>query len=241
MREIILQFTVANLSALYQVRTIPGLQVAEDGDTIWMRTNMSQQQTPGLLWGLPAEEIFTLSSENYLFLMNKQTPVAKLRELTWISLPEFLPVETPVSALPGHNHHQLTVKIIPSQHQHPGFALLTTLRIWEKYGETAAEARLKKLRFAVSSKEEVFIMGKPLPAIPGTEYWKNGQILLPAGYDFAHPVIARDVENKLLENHNDWLIFYPDQRWSVIKKNQFVIAHRAAIRLTSANFEHGNT
>jgi len=232
MQELVFKINKADLNSLGTVRCISGLLVAEEDNTIWLRGINETINTDTRLKQLPVKNTFIVDENNMLFVPGGLTPIDQLKEMQWQALSSFIKVELPVSVLPGKPGKQITIKVIPSDSAKEGAALLTNLSDWKKYSETASAVRLNRLRFAVSDKEKVMIMGNPLPPLPGMEYWISNDILLPAGFDFEIPLTALFIRERLNKNRDAILVFDMEGGLERIEKTYFVPAKRSAVRLT---------
>jgi hypothetical protein len=238
-KEIVMQLSADKYAVLGAVRCLPGLSVAIDGDDLWLRgIPFTEKPAPGIRC-LPATHTFLLDETNLLFPIGSLTPVATLKPLLWKSLPELLPVVLPVSAMPAGIPAKYPLQLSPAAKPQAAHALLTTLQTWCSYTETAPLIRLQQLTFAASGKNEVLIMGLPLPSLPGKEYVLQHKLLLPAGYNFNPAGIASLVAAQLNPQQEDFLIFDITGAWERIPGTAFVKADRSAVRLTKRERENG--
>lgn len=238
MKELIMTLSLTDQEALGSVRTKAGLQVAKDKDWIWLRGIDTTQGIDSAIRRLPAKNTYELDEQGNLFPVGGITPIGKLQILPWIPVQEFIPVELPTSAMPGRTEQTYALRLVSSREIKEGQALQTTLPVWKEYADAAPEIRLKRLRFAVSEAGEVLIMGTPLPAIPGKEYWMQEDMLLPGGYDFELPWMASLVAGKLNAQHTSIILFTEEGSWQQIPADAFMQATRSAVRLTEGNILH---
>lgn len=117
-----------------------------------------------------------------------------------------------------------------SNEKKQGNALLTSFQNWKIFVETQASIRFQNLRFSLSQHQEVLILGKPLPSIQGKEYWLCENMLLPAGYEFKFPLLAKNIANKLNKDKENQLVFFEDGTWIKIALVDFVKTTRSAVR-----------
>jgi hypothetical protein len=233
MREFILKISKSNRNALGAVRCMQGLMLAEDELCIWLRGTETNMEMENQLQALPVQQRFELDNNGNMFLQQAATPVETLPELSWQKPEIFLPVELPASVMPGRVDSTISIRIVPTENIRESTGLLTTLEWWKKYAETAPAVRLARNRFAVSAKNEVMIVGKPLPSLPGKEYWSVNNIFLPAGYDFEIPLVAGFLRARLNVAKDDIILFDEAGNWQCIGKTFFVEAKRSAVRLTT--------
>jgi hypothetical protein len=232
MKELILVIENRYRHALGTVRGIPGLKAAMDGDNIWVRGIMPGNKPDVQLNSLPVLLSYELDTENRLFPAGGLTPTGILKTLDWQPIKIFMPVTMPVSALPGQLNNKMELHLERSGVSREAFALLTDLADWKAYADTAPLTRLSQLSFAVSSSGKTLITGQPLPAITGQTYWRSGQMLLPAGYDFNPPAIASLVASRLTDDKQALILFNHDGSYQQVPLTDFVPAKRSAVRLT---------
>jgi hypothetical protein len=220
------------LDTLGSLRGIAGLKAASDGELIWLRGILASSTPDKRVSSLPILHSYGLDESERLFPTGKKTPTGKLPKLDWKLIKSFLPIELPVSALPGKVFLHLDVCLSRATEIKEAFALMTDLDSWKSYAETAPITRLEQLRFAVSNESQVLVIGYPLPQLPGQTYWPQENRLLPSGYDFEPPVLASLLKDQLRLDQESLLLFEPDGHWQSIPLPAFQPARRSAVRLT---------
>ena len=235
--ERILVLADAQRAALGTVRDQPGLRAAPDAaGQLWLRGLPATGPLPLALRQLPALATYEADAEGRLFPNGKPTPTSRLPPLAWQPLAGFIPLEIPTAALPGQRPTPVPVRLVPSAESRPGAALLTTLAALASYVEAAPAVRLAGLRFAVSAQQQALIMGAPLPPIPGQEYWLSAGLLLPAGFDFEVPLVAKLLAGQQPGAAANVLLFFSDGEHEIIPAAQLQPVSRSAVRLTTRAF-----
>jgi len=219
--------------ALGAVRGITGLKAASDGELIWLKGITMHNASNKPISSLPVLHSYTLNENELLFPEGSKTPTQKLPVFEWMQIKQFVPVTMPVSAMPGSSPPTTTITLSRTELIKETHALLVNLSAWKTYAESAPETRLRPLQFAVSAQNEALIYGQPLPNIPGQAYWLNGQMLLPAGYDFDPPIVARLIAAQQAEDQPAFMLFNSDGSWQLITYNMFKPARRSTVRLTT--------
>jgi len=228
--EIVITIALKDRKLLGNIRTFPGLSVRDVDDIIYVR---GITDNPSIrIKKLPTLNTYTLSKSGELFPIGKSTPVAVLKDLEWIPLQEYIEVAPPVSALPGATDRKYSMALVPSDSERIGTAILTTLDNWKNYAESAPDIRLEKLSFAVSEHKKVVIMGTPLPALPGKEFWASERFLIPCGFDFEFPLLKELFQKKITQTNSGRILLSTDGHIEIIPDYNFVKATRSAIRLT---------
>lgn len=235
MSELIMVLSRADKPALGALRSLPGLQAADDGELVWLRGIAIAEEIDLRIRQLPALHTYELKDGELLFPPNALTPVSKLQTFNWQPLSQFITVTLPVSGMPGKITQQHRVRLIPCDTADKSDALLTSLETFKTWVATAPKMRLQVLRFAVSENNRVLIIGSPLPPIPGREYIIRDGILLPCGYQFDPPAIAA----LLNTDPDEWLLFEPDGHWQPVPKDCFVPVTRNGVRLSEGRAHAG--
>ncbi|MFT3674336.1 MAG: hypothetical protein QM781_00415 [Chitinophagaceae bacterium] len=221
-----------HLSSLGNLRAISSLQVAICGDELWLRAQEPAMEMPEAVKGLPLIRYGRLDALNNFFDRDAITPTLQVPLLDWQMLTQFLAVDWPVSALPAQVKEGVSIQLMRSAATQPPVALLTTLSHWKEFGDQAAGVRLEPLRFALSGNTLVLVTGSPLPNIPGTEYWSDSGLWLPAGFVFASKASADLFRSKwLMEDHI--ILWQENGNWSDIPLSFFKPATRSAIRFSA--------
>ena len=234
MTEHVLQLAAADHAALATVRHLPGLQAAAAPDgSVWLRGLPATSELPLALRQLPAQAAYLLDAQNRLFPSGRATPTAQLPALSWLPIAAFVLLALPTAALPGQGVPTYHVRLVPARHAAPGIGLLTTLAHWHKYADTAPEIRLQALRFAAAADGRVLLLGNPLPPLPGQEFWQQGSLLLPAGFDFEAALVGELLAQQLPVAPGELLLFAADGRWERLVPADFLPATRGAVRRTA--------
>lgn len=232
MKEYVIILAEKDLEALGHIRCWPQARAAAHEGRIWLRGIFAKEQPAVKILQLPAQRTYRLDADNRLFPPGALTPERELPRLDWRPLSTFLPVDLPVSALPGKIQDQIMLKIVPATGAGKGAALLTEWPVWAAFVDTAPAIRLSRLRFAASADGKALVLGDVLPPLPGREYWMRDGVLLPGGYDFEFPVVAELVQKKYNPKNDALLLFDESGRMDSISKKHIVQTTRSAVRLT---------
>lgn len=232
MTETVMVLAMSDFESLGTVRTVDGIRACEHEGKIWLRGIPELAKADRRVRILPAEKTFLLGEQDLLFPIGGTTPEGKLPSTHWKSISDFVKVENPVSAMPGHVRAQLPFRLERSEQTQSGEALRISLEAWKVYADVAPLHRLQALKFAANAEGEVLVMGVPLPAIPGKEYWMQDLMLIPGGYDLEYTTLSAQVSERLNPLKDSVVVLHEDGSWEKIGWEQFVSASRSAIRLT---------
>lgn len=219
--------------ALAKLRCSPGLEAAEDGDWIWLKAVAQGKEPPVEILQLPLVQTYKLDDQNRLFLKEALTPIRQGPSVDWRPLTVLIPLEIPASAMPGKVGEGYQIQLVPSEEGHVGDALLTDWNTWKNYADGAPLVRLDQLQFAVAENKKVLVLGQPLPPIPGREYWVQHHNLLPCGFNFKIPLVAKLLMQRLNEYQDAFLLFDVSGSCQKIEVENIVQASRSAVRLTN--------
>jgi len=224
--ESVLLLAAKHRDRLGTVRTVPGWKAAVDDSGIWLKGPVENGTAGRALKSLPAMATYLADDKNRLFPEGKQTPVLELKDMEWLNLADFLPVELPVSALPAEAPEGIAVRLSRSIDPEPAAAVIVPVQAWTDYRKNAPQVRLRALRFALSD-NEALITGTPLPSLKGKSYWQHKNILIPSGYTF-EPLILGDLIAEKISADN-LVLMSPDGQMEVIPLLAFSPAGRNLI------------
>lgn len=233
MKESVLVLEKFNSFQLGNIRLITGWRAACDNDLIWLRGPVQNGNLQVLLNALPATASYTMDQEGRLFPTGKQTPVARIPQIAWQSIADFVTIELPIAALPGNRPASFMPELVRSSASRPAYGVLTDLNEWKTYVSNAPLIKLQQLRFAVSLSGQVLITGQPLPAVQGSFFWHSHRLLIPLGYDFNVPIVAGILSRKLKVEDNELILINRNLQWERIPSSAFTEAKRSVVRALS--------
>jgi hypothetical protein len=221
----------ASLSAL---RLVPGIEVAEDTDRIWLRGQNSEEKLSAKLSALPARARYELIAPNQLRQIGQRIPSARLPAFQWRPLDAWLQVELPSAAMPAEPASPVQLRLIRSiQEQEPDL-LQTHLDQLIGFAAMAAQVRLDRLQFAANKAGDVLVRGQPLPPVPGRRFVTHGGVAIPAGYGW-EPRVSPEVLARCFAVATDALVLWQeDNTFTRLHSEQFVPLSRRAIFATQA-------
>ncbi len=220
-------------AALGALRCESGLSACEHESRVWLRGEELHEPLEQALKCLPGVERFAVLSDGQLMPSGSQVPLGHLPEGPWESLAAWLSVELEPAAWAGQISSRVALRMVRSPGVVEANLLLTTLADWRHWAETAAQARLNPLAFAVSRGGDVVVRGAPAPPLPGTRFVERQGVAAAAGWRW-EPAIDVDVVRELLGlAEGDCALLHADQNWERIPAADFVRASRSAVRRTA--------
>jgi len=214
---------------LAELRLLSGLQMAYLDSEIWLKHIDTADIPHRALLSLQPQDIF-VEEDGKLFPIGKSTPVRKLPQLLWQPVSQMIQVEVPTSALPAQLSAQLEIKLVQSQKMRTAEVLRLDGTSWRAYVETAPAVRLNALKFALSEQDEVLIMGRPLPTLPGDAYWQQGNLLMPLGWELTWQLFAAEIAKAIHSDPNQLILMETNGTYQLISKHAFQPAQRSAVR-----------
>ncbi|MEM0997035.1 MAG: hypothetical protein AAGN35_08150 [Bacteroidota bacterium] len=240
MSETVMVLSLSDRPALGAVRSEPQLRVAEHGGKIWLRGLPPLAKVPAHLRSLPAQTTYRLVEGDLLFAVGALTPVGTVPDGPWKTLPDYLPVERPVAAMPGKIQQKLPFRLRESDMPRKGEGIVLSLTALKAWIEQTPAHRLRDLKYAVSAHGEALVLGQPLPAQPGAELWRDGWLLLPAGYELEYPALAALISQRLNPMRDGVVRLHPDGTWEKIPWTFLQAVSRSGVRAAFDQINHGS-
>jgi len=220
--------------ALARCRLIPGLEVAEEADSLWVRGPELTPAHQQLLLAIPAAERFEVALDGALRPAGRRLASGRLPALEWQRAADAVRVALPAAAFAGTPLRPAAIELIRTAEVRPPNLLLVDAAAWTRYGETAPQVRLARWTFAAGAESRVLIRGLPLPPLPGRPFTEEDGIALPAGWGLARAVSPAVLREVLRIGSGDLALMAPDGRWEHLVAGDFVPASRGALRSLAA-------
>ena len=186
-----LRFDLAAEPALARHRLEPGLEVTRTEHAVWLRTHDAGSEsspTRRVLAALPARDRFHWLPDDTLRRPDRRIPETVLPSTPWKPIACWFPIEMPAAAWPASAPPGVTLHRVPSTDEHEARLVLVELGDLAAFVRSAPRARLEPLRYAVNSRRQALVLGRPLPPIPGTRFSLHDGIAVPAGFTWAPAV-----------------------------------------------------
>ncbi len=220
------------LASLGPVRRMAGVEAGVLRDLIWLRGRALEKSEQLLVEALPWRDRYEIVSGKYLRPLGRLLPTGRIPTCTWVPIATFIQPTLGVPLLPGSRPAPVPLQWRPATSERPARYLLARGSDWLAFAERAPEVRLKPLKFAQSADGQSIITGTPLPALPGTYFYEEDGVALPAGYEI-QPRLSRATWQQLLQCSGPELAFVQmDGAYSVIAESAWVRATRSAVRLS---------
>jgi len=230
-----LQIPISELSPLGSVRNQKHLKMGAEDDFVWVKGFSEPEIRSTLIRSIPYARRF-YEQNGRLYLIDSQLPERSIPAILWTPIERYLPLEV---AKYNHNFFGLDDKVeltlVPSDREQEAEALLVSAKVLAQYVETAAEFRMKPIKWLVLGKAEALLIGKPLLPLPGKTYWKREKLFLPTGYELNHPMLHAALASKLNLRANDLLLWHTDAGLNVLKASYFKKLSISSVRLTMSN------
>jgi hypothetical protein len=228
----------ADLPAIGRLWQVPGIEVCDLPDRIWLRGPAQDEELDRRLAAMPATERFYVLGDGQLQPVTSQLPMGWLPTGAWVPLRQWLAVQLPAAGLGGQSDQCVPMVLVRSARPTNASVLLTTLDCWAAYAVEAPQVRLDRWRFAVADDGRVIICGQPLPPLPGSRWVDREGIAVPAGWHWSPPVEPSIVRAVFRLQPGDLALWQTDGTWQRILAADFVPASRAAVRVSLEGFQH---
>lgn len=227
----LLEVPAAHKELLGHIRHWDNLKAAFEGNTLWVKDITAEQAENVLIKSIPYSKLY-YAQQGLLFLKGSLLPAKKMPHVLWSPLVYALPV-----AMPGANHNyfgisqKLAVSIVPSVKEQPVFAVLAERHLAGSYIQTAPKVRLAKLSW-VGVNDKLLITGTPLLPFAGKSYWLYNGFLLPSGFDFELPLLAKKLKQHIDPTNSMMVLWQHNNSYITIQKQAFMPLTISSFRLT---------
>jgi len=227
----LLEIPAVHKELLGHLRHLGNLKAALVDEVLWVKEISPDQAESALIKGLPYSKLY-YSKGGLLFFKDSLLPARKLPQALWSPLAYVLPVE-----LPSFNHNyfgisqKIRVKITPSQKEQPVYAVLTDKTTAGDYIQTAPKVRLNKLKWLGVGKS-LLIVGTPLLPVAGRSFWMYNDFLIPLGFDFELPLLAKKLKQRLDPDNKMIILWQDNNTYLSVEKEAFKPLSISSFRLT---------
>lgn len=214
------------------LRRWSAFEACEEEDAIWLRAaNLTVEQ-----WEycrrLPGADRYEVLPDRQLLPAGALVPRGFLPGGPWEALAVRLKLELPPAESAFAVPPRAALRLVRSSEPRAASWLLTTMREWGAYVETAPQVRLDRWTFAVDATGSVVVRGAPLPPLPGVQCVEQAGIGVPSGWTWSPAVDAAVVRAVLRLDEGNCALWLSDGAWQKIEAGDWVRATRSAVRLT---------
>lgn len=222
---------------LGSVRDWKNVQIAMDGETIWLKGFTDEQAVSQEIHQLPNFLLYELR-DGLLFKKGALVPSKKMRTaLLWMPIDKALRLTFPIS---NNNYfginEKVQSKLKESNEEYPVIALLCNIADSKANIAALPKFRLEKIEWTIIGDKALFL-GTPLLSLPGKTYWTKDGHLLPSGFDFEFKNLSIPLQNKYNKESDGWLLWDENGNYLSIRKTDFQPLSVSSFRLTEKSRE----
>lgn len=221
-----------DMDSLGRVRSLPGIDVFDTGDAVWVRGSAEHSENHDLLASLPGRHL-RVNDDNALFRDGDILASEWLDNPNWIPIGKWLKVDVLSTGWPGQLPTQRRMRLIPSNEILECVGLLTDMESLAEFVTRTAEFRFTHLRFAVNRNGNAFVTGNPLPPLQGTRFHLTDDVAVPAGLRWTPEVDAATLR-KVFGDPGGTILWIESDRWELIPTDGFAAVNRASVRASLA-------
>lgn len=197
----------SNLELLGNIRHWKNLKLAYEGDFIWLKELSNEQLNTVAIKRIPFHTCYYENGQK-LSLIGSLLPNCAIPQVLWTPIQRALPLELPTL---NHNyfgsHNKVDITLVLSKKEQEAYALLTNLEDLGTFIKTSASIRLKPLKWTILDEEKALILGTPILPIEGKVYWRWNRFLIPAGYQFNYPSLAKSMHQSMGVDAQTWVLW----------------------------------
>lgn len=172
----------ASLPALAGLRGRPGLEVAQDGDVLWVRWRAGDAATFAEVFPVAGAEMFRRQAERWLRPGCRLPAAGPTAGLDWQPLEHVLYPEPVSPEAPGETRIQpVPLSLIENARPRRATALRCRVDALGMWAGRATSSELASVRAAVSE-GQVVMLGDRLPLLPGAERFWGRRLFVPLGF-----------------------------------------------------------
>lgn len=180
----VFQIHKSALTRLNTVRLDGDLEIGADTDhNYWVRGTGLTADRYQTLAAISDTAVFLIDELNRLIPYGRTVPTGRLPALNWVALKDFFSASLPTPGRIRDSDLKIELSLCRSDEVRNAAALFTDWETFVGWGLSAPQVRLRVLKFAVSD-QRVFVIGNPLPPLPGHRYWEAGRVFVPLGYSW---------------------------------------------------------
>jgi len=220
-------------AALARLRLSEGVEIAAEGDRLWLRGRSCPPELAALLVALPTERRYEWLDGDTLRPLGSRLVTARLPAIAWQTLRLWLPVALPSPVRAALSVPRAALRLVATTQTGAVNARLTRAEPWARWAEEAPQVRLKPLRFAADQSGRVLVLGSPPPSVPGRPLVECEGVLVPAGCAWTPAVSPRVVRHAFGAGPGT-LLWWDETGGQLLGQELFVPASRAGARAVAA-------
>ncbi len=222
---------LAHATTVIGLRLLRGVQIALDGDSLWLRSRSPDESVFAATRGLPATARYDWTDDDFLKPEGAVLPVRRMPSLEWTDIREWARVAFPVANVPAALPAPALMQLVPAHAISDANALLVSLSSFLDWVDRATALRIERLRFAANAAGEALVLGTPLPPLNGRPCVETDGVIVPAGFA-VHPAVTALVVRQVLNAPADAFVVWDEKGPRVLSAECFVSVSRSAGRLT---------
>ncbi len=221
-----------NRRLLPPLRDLKNLWLAFDSgqNDLWIKFTDEAPGTEHRLRSIPFLSEWQEITRSKLAPLNGKVPTRNVPELNWIRISDHFHLK-PISIRPAKPTLSKTpIRLRRSRSYQTPVALLCDLEDLRQWLDQALEIEFQHLKYALSSNGYALTLGPRMPPVRGRSFWKQGQLLIPSGFDFEFRLTARVAPETLRLKSGDMAIFDVSGRVEIIASGLFCPLTRQSVR-----------
>jgi hypothetical protein len=230
--EWVIEVHEADSASLGRLLIFPGIEVCEQGESIWVRGDSKTESLETLLRTLAVKR-YTCLPDGQLVLVGETVPSEYLPMADWIALTDWFDISLETTGFAGIPPERASLSLVRSDQEKAPNLLLTNKSEWLAFADIAPQVRLHSLSFAVSDQGSVLIQGSPLPSLPGTYFVEHASVAVMAGWTWQYKLDDSVLRSLFHLQDEEMVLCFPHGSYQKLHQNDFVKATRAAVRMNA--------
>jgi hypothetical protein len=217
------------LAVLADLRTAPGVHVAGNDDSIWIRWEAGDQQVLERLLPVAGAEFYE-SRNGRWHQAGCSMPAFEVpaRFTARPLLEELTPAPLVAIPPPDFEANAMRVRLVPDDHVRPTTAIQCGLAQLARWVDTVPTVRLQHLQ-AAHTDGQALMRGSRLPLLHGAARFWGERVFLPLGQRL-EPVLPESAYHAALGLNEDEFLLFQNDCCEIVAADSFGTVTRAGIR-----------
>lgn len=213
------------VKAIHKDKIVPlrawsNLKIGLEDDTIWLKGFDFTQLSDTCIKVIPEVKIY-YEKNGRLFKLGSLLPDVNAPSLIWMPIARLVKL-----SLPSFNHNyfglneKIEIKLTQTSVEQKDDIMLLSTESLHQFISTAPAIRLSSLNWMILNNDYALVFGTPMLPLNGETFWKRGNSILPAGFDFELYLMHQSIDSYLNPDKDNFIFWRKDGSYSLLEKDK---------------------